>query len=132
MLQACLLYASSIPSLNNLEFKAKLERWVELRGKGKAPADKDWERFFRDQIDWLNQYASPVAVGILDYSIRNGYTGLIEPKGSPVAPQAPNPSAGVNDAEWRAFLASLPMAYVEHQFAPDWCKTDFRAWRKSK
>jgi uncharacterized protein YdaU (DUF1376 family) len=41
---------------------------------------KSWEALFNAQIDFLEQYDEETAYQILQYSLRNGYQGLFEPK----------------------------------------------------
>jgi hypothetical protein len=60
-------------------FLSKWEKWQSTRkAMGKKP--KDWTEMFQEQINWLEQYPTPVAIEILSASIRNNWQGLHEPK----------------------------------------------------
>jgi hypothetical protein len=64
--------------LNTARMQNKWQVWQTMRrGKGKV---KSWPLLFNEQIDWLDRFDEPTAFEILSASIRNGWTGLFEPK----------------------------------------------------
>jgi len=65
-------------SLASPEFQQAWEGWVAVRSGMKKPGN--WSTMFQSQLDWLAQYDTKTAIGILSNSTRNGYQGLFEPK----------------------------------------------------
>jgi uncharacterized protein YdaU (DUF1376 family) len=66
------------PKLNTARMVAKWGIWMNYR-RGKAKV-KNWLLLFNEQIEWLSKFDEPTAFEILSASIRNGWTGLFEPK----------------------------------------------------
>jgi hypothetical protein len=59
----------------------KFREWVQVRVLHKNKP-KVWERMFREQINWLQQYTEEDQVEILSASIRGNWQGLFAPKES--------------------------------------------------
>lgn len=71
--------ALTIPdALDTPEFRNSWEKWVSHRMKLKSV--KGWEEFFTEQLNWLVQYGTDGAIGILNLSTLNRYQGLFPPK----------------------------------------------------
>lgn len=73
------------PELHSPTFTASWQKWMTARRAHKKP--KDWNVMFAEQLEWLKQFGPATATEILSNSIRNGYQGLIEPKGRPAKPE---------------------------------------------
>lgn len=71
---------------NTDTFKTAWAEWIKVRkAKGKV---KDWQLMFQKQLEWLaSLYDAPAAIEVLNQSIRNGWTGLIALKTTPVQPR---------------------------------------------
>jgi uncharacterized protein YdaU (DUF1376 family) len=68
------------PRLRTKSFQQEFAKWVKIRMSGKRV--KDWRSLFAEQLAWMDkkQYNEATAREILSASIRNGWTGLFEPK----------------------------------------------------
>jgi curved DNA-binding protein CbpA len=69
-------------------FMQKWSAWEGCRRALKKP--KSWYGLFSEQLLWLSRFSEEQAIECLSVSIRNGYTGLFEPKA--VASQSIQPS----------------------------------------
>jgi hypothetical protein len=74
------------PSLSSALFQQTWGEWkayrMGLRNKLKFP-----DAQFAKQLSWIAQYPEAVAIEILNASIRNGWQGLFEPKGTNQRPK---------------------------------------------
>lgn len=66
------------PHLNTARMQNKWTVWQTHRRGLKKP--KNWLLLFNEQVEWLTKFDEATAFEILSASIRNGYTGLFEPK----------------------------------------------------
>jgi hypothetical protein len=69
-------------------FRLQWVIWEGCRRSLKKP--KSWYVLFSEQLKWLSQFSEDQAIECLSMSIRNGYTGLIEPKTVPGQSVAPS------------------------------------------
>lgn len=79
-------------SLKTGEFVAAWGKWMNYRRGLKKPGN--WVTLFQEQLKWLAQFNSTKAVTVLSQSMRNGWTGLFEPKeihGQNNQPRKPEP-----------------------------------------
>jgi hypothetical protein len=60
-------------------FKKQWSKWVEHRQAYKEPKS-GWQPMFEKQLAWIERYEEPIALEIMDLSMRNGWQGLFEPK----------------------------------------------------
>lgn len=61
----------------NEQFILSWNEWLEYRReKGDC---KNFHRLFKKQLAWLASFEVPIAIDILENSLRNGYTGLFKP-----------------------------------------------------
>ena len=83
-------------TLNTPRFLGIWADWMEFRKSSKGRS-KNWTRLFQKNLDWLAGYPEPVAISIVDYSLRNEYQGLFEPKTA--TPTVNQPGKQLSDAE---------------------------------
>ncbi len=106
----------------NAEFLNAWNDWLEVR-KAKKNC-KDWGKMFGKQLEWLNGFEVPVAIEMLNTSVRNDWQGLFEPKnGTPNGKLAPIDKAILQKEKDLIVsrLATLRSQYDGHQ---SWSEKD--------
>jgi hypothetical protein len=67
-------------------FQEEWRKWVGHRKEYKKPKS-GWQSMFDKQLAWLDKFDEPVAIEIMERSMRNGWQGLFDPPNGTKATQ---------------------------------------------
>lgn len=103
------------PSLDSQNFRDAWAEWVEFRMSLKKV--KRWDLMFNRQLVWLSTMPIPVAIAIIDQSIRQGWQGLFELKNAPRAIQGSNqaiPTPSIHTLQEQLKLVEKELKEIEN------------------
>lgn len=92
--------------LRTQNFMTAWDKWVAYRQSNFKKLKKP-EVTFNSQLEWLAAFPIPVAIEILNASVRNGWQGLFPPKGTVTFQKPMNSDVGKNDNVVKAKVLSF-------------------------